>query len=690
MFFCPYVFADKITTVHGHSIEGKIIEETEKYIRIRSVDGAVVSLPRSIIKEAVVVKLSPLESQAELALIDGDYYKALDLLKDAKDKGDASKDIDLKIEKLMKQIERQEAEQYREQFDKGIALTQKGEFDEGLQVLKNLSERAPKGGAYWHKARRALALNYWEQSYDFMDRVSYRKALETMLNATEADKSFTMAHFDLADLLLSYSNERQKAIEHIDTGLQLYEKAHFSSQTESTKQDGVQNYYDDFMPPKAQVSKERYYIESFKRAEIEFKLFDKLDAAQRFLDLLQVKEISDDLKTQAISYIVEAYTDPGIAEKLNPEQMHAKLDKALDLNPRATNAWVLKSSVYLRTGDLDNAVKMLSKSLEINEFQPDIYEDRAHLYLRMGQNAKARSDLLKAKDLEETYSLNMQLGNLLLEGVDFAEAIKFFNRAAEMDVNSIDPILGRIKANLQMAILSSSDEKLKETLLTKAEDDINRVLAKDRTQRDAKLQLARIKRLRNNDTEASEILTDIIEELQLIWDTEPDDLTESDADILAQAYTERGFIKMKNNTLISAESDFEKAADFNDQFAESYRGLADIETKRGNLPDAFSYLDKAISLRPEKPDYNLQKALLYHQYLKDYKKAIKEYQLFNEKGGVDSRLDSWIQECRIALQTNIVEIKPLFTTVTLDTSTTVETNTAGTQSDVSTTTLQEE
>ncbi len=684
MFLCPRSYADKITTIHGHSVEGKIIEETETFVRIRSVEGAIVQLPRSIIKEAVIVKLSPLESEAELAMLDEDYYKALDLLKRAREKGDASKDIDDKIKSLLKQIERQEAEQYRSRFKEGLSLTQNGKFIEGQDILENLMMRTPKGGAYWYKARRALALNYWHQAYDYMDRVTYRKALEAMQNACKTDENLIIAQFDFADLLLAYSNDRQKAVEHIDTGLKLYEEMHFSSQTQNVNQDISSDYYDDFMPQKAIVTKERYYLERFERAEIEYKLFDKIDAAQRFLDLLQVKELPDDRKAKAIDYVVEAYTDPEIAQKLNPEQMHAKLDKALELNPQSTKAWILKSTVYLKSGDLENAARMLTKSLEIDEFQPDILEDRAHIYLKMGLESQARSDLLKANEIEETYSRNLELGNIMLEGMDFGLAIKHFTRAAEMDVNTLEPILGRIKANLQMAILPSTNNATKESLLTKAEKDINWVLVKDRTMREAKLQLARIKRLRDKDNEARMILSDIIEELQAMRDANPADLTEKDIDVLAQAYTERGNIIFKDSAFISAESDFKKAILINDKHAEAYRGIADIATKRDDYKEAIENLEKAISLQPLKPGYNLQLALLYHQYLKDYEKAIDEYNAFKEKGGFESRLDSWIQECRIALQTNIVVINPILTTDTLGTSETVPTTTTVTPAEVST------
>jgi tetratricopeptide (TPR) repeat protein len=53
---------------------------------------------------------------------------------------------------------------------------------------------------------------------------------------------------------------------------------------------------------------------------------------------------------------------------------------------------------------------------------------------------------------------------------------------------------------------------------------------------------------------------------------------------------------------------------------------------------------KAIEINPDNPEYPLHLGILYHNFLKDMKKAERYYQAYFKKGGTDPQVKKWIRE----------------------------------------------
>ncbi len=71
--------------------------------------------------------------------------------------------------------------------------------------------------------------------------------------------------------------------------------------------------------------------------------------------------------------------------------------------------------------------------------------------------------------------------------------------------------------------------------------------------------------------------------------------------------------------------------------------------KKTNFEEAERQYKKAIEVEPENPTFELSLAILYHQFLSDYEKALLHYEAFKAKGGGDQRIEAWMRECRNAL-----------------------------------------
>ncbi len=147
---------------------------------------------------------------------------------------------------------------------------------------------------------------------------------------------------------------------------------------------------------------------------------------------------------------------------------------------------------------------------------------------------------------------------------------------------------------------------------------------------------------------ASEYFGKVIEKLK----ARGDQLNRPEKILLAESFSERGMVNLNLGNNNRAQQDFVEALLIRPDFALAYNRLGEVLEAKMEFEQARDFYKKAIELEPEKADFELSLALLYHTKIEDYKMAIEHYNLFRSKGGHSLQINDWIQECRNALTTS--------------------------------------
>jgi tetratricopeptide (TPR) repeat protein len=154
----------------------------------------------------------------------------------------------------------------------------------------------------------------------------------------------------------------------------------------------------------------------------------------------------------------------------------ADLERAIQLNPTAFQAYVNLTQALFAAGRVEEAPAMLSKALdrlqdkpELKPLRADLYRLRADLYLdeRLGNRQAAQADLEQAVALEPGNSKSrkladnlVKLGQLLAREGQHQEALARFNRALRVRPELL--LVERFRAESLLAL--HQDEKAAEAL----------------------------------------------------------------------------------------------------------------------------------------------------------------------------------------------------------------------------------
>jgi tetratricopeptide (TPR) repeat protein len=129
----------------------------------------------------------------------------------------------------------------------------------------------------------------------------------------------------------------------------------------------------------------------------------------------------------------------------------ADFSKALEIDPRMTQAYNNRGSAYDDQGQFNRAIADFTKALEIDPTYAQAYYNRGLAYARHGQIDRARADFNKAAALDPRYGQGnaVALNHL---GVAWAKegwldfAISYFTKALEIDPRYAEAYDNRAKA----------------------------------------------------------------------------------------------------------------------------------------------------------------------------------------------------------------------------------------------------
>lgn len=166
-----------------------------------------------------------------------------------------------------------------------------------------------------------------------------------------------------------------------------------------------------------------------KYLELEQEDSEKRRQVKKALEQLDAKTESDHLFAEAFDFIKMGQEERGIQ----------KIKEFLEKDPSVWNGWFLLGWGLRKKAQYLEAAEAFQKSLELNESNPDTYNELAICNLELQQYAKARQNLEEALKLEpENTKVISNLGILALKQGDLEQAKRFFLTVQELDPD--DPI----------------------------------------------------------------------------------------------------------------------------------------------------------------------------------------------------------------------------------------------------------
>jgi mitochondrial import receptor subunit TOM70 len=108
------------------------------------------------------------------------------------------------------------------------------------------------------------------------------------------------------------------------------------------------------------------------------------------------------------------------------------LNKAIELQPSLTQAYIKRASMQLEVGNKDQAADDFEKAMAQNKEDPDIYYHRAQLHFILGEFADAAKDYQKSIDLDKDFIYShIQLGVTQYKLGSVASSMATFRRCAK-------------------------------------------------------------------------------------------------------------------------------------------------------------------------------------------------------------------------------------------------------------------
>jgi len=220
--------------------------------------------------------------------------------------------------------------------------------------------------------------------------------------------------------------------------------------------------------------------------------------------------------------------------------------EVLDLDPNHFDALHLLGVVETQTNNLDQAVEYFGKAIQINQSSPDVFNNRAGLYVYLKRHADALKDCDVAIQLRPTFAeAYLNRSQILLELKNYESALADINKVIELTTYPA-------AYNTRGAILKKLGRH-KDALA-----DFNMALQLDKN--------------------------------------------------LVDGYNNRGVLVQELGDPLTAIKDYNNAISFNSTYVEAWANRASAYQDLNQLDKTLSDYDQALTLRPQDPMIRMHRA----------------------------------------------------------------------------------
>jgi len=604
-------FAETIVLKSGQKVEGKIIEKTDKYIKIDfqgiPITYFIDEIERIDKNSSIIKTYEGIASQADKeskesleknpsstqALNDrgiayrmnGDQEKAIECFTRAIEIDSTNaesyshrgmsyanskvKKWDLALADFNKAIELdpQNGEYY---FNRSAGHYRLQDFDNMWKDIKKAESLGFKIPSHSFQQIKKESLQYYnKRGYDAAQNGNLDSAIFDYNKAIEIDPNIPLIYANRAN---AYSNKRlfdeavadyKKALEinpkddkvYHDLGMVYVNKGDF---------DQAISYFNKSLEVNPAVAKIGQFYNDRAIAYFWKKEYDKCwDDVNKAIGLgYQVHpEFLKELKKTSGN---EAGQDLPLVKEIKSSQGN----NSVSASNKTMDEYLESSKEYFRRGNLSLAISDLTKAIEINPDYADAYNNRGFVYIQQGNLPQAISDFNKAIEINP----------------NFADA--YSNRGS---------VYG-MQGNLTQAIF-----------------DYNKAIEINPNYAAAYYNRGLFVGMQGNFTQSVSDFTKAIE-------INPN---------YAAAYNNRGFVYIKQGNLPQAISDLTKAIEINPKLAEAYSNRGSVYGMQSNFTQAIFDYNKAIEINPNFADAYLGRGFAYDkqsnftQAIFDYNKAIE-------------------------------------------------------------------
>jgi tetratricopeptide (TPR) repeat protein len=164
-------------------------------------------------------------------------------------------------------------------------------------------------------------------------------------------------------------------------------------------------------------------------------------------------EINDDKDARVYLVLAEAYSNPQIEDY---EKAILFLNKALKIDPKSTDPYILLGKIYLNKGNGSDAIKNFENALDISKTNPEALTYKAKVYALIDNNNDAISLLNEAIAGDPGYApAYNELAELYAKLKDYAKATEYY----EKYINISGSTPAKLKRYASMLYINKDYEK---------------------------------------------------------------------------------------------------------------------------------------------------------------------------------------------------------------------------------------
>jgi tetratricopeptide (TPR) repeat protein len=602
--FVP-VAAENIVLKDGKTITGRIVEETDSYVKI-STTLAILTVTRDRIAKIERDKtISREEQEGDRALRENRLEDAFRLYTAAVQTKTNAEEVNKKLQEVTRRIEERDAKKYGEIFDKIDALIAEKKFDSAGEMLNALGKETALGPSVKKRIHNRTAQIFFAQAQESLNRIDYTKAEAELREAIREDSDFYQARLLYAKLLDKNPAREAEALEQYLAGL---------------KTAGNQ------IPPEEQCGYQLAIATIY---------YDRADYSQALTHLKNIQEMNPARFAACKNLMVNVYTKLSEIEIAKDfEKGTGYLKEALKIDPTDENVRMTLAQHYMKRGLWKEAIEQLAELTRRNPYLKEVHYNMALCYERMNMYEEARKEYqAELKGNPQHYNALTALGEQLLQGGDYRGALQYFTQAVETSPERYRAYLGLGQVHAKLGHYIDAKENLQKVL------DI------EPKHREAIFLLGTILNEEKDYAKAEEFFDTVIASIRESR-SEESGPNARDRQMLVEALLRRGEIEFSLDRPRTALGDFQEALKYEPQSAEAYYDMGRVHQKLAIYTEAERLYKQALELNPKDPRYHLSLGIIYQNNLKDLKKAVEHYRQYILLGGPDIvTVNKWIEEC---------------------------------------------